>query len=94
LISFTDSLRIYSEIGCTESPTHCGCDVVVAIRIRNQGSRAMLGLFCLMSSRMDDYLWTTGGQENISHVKLIAVGGYGEVHQVRISVTALTIDAL
>jgi hypothetical protein len=55
----------------------------------------MLGLFCLiMSSRMDDYLWTTGGQENISHVKLIAVGGYGEVHQVRISVTALTIDAL
>jgi len=42
---------------------------------------------------MDDYLWTAGAQEGITHVKLIAVGGYGEVHQVRILVNELTIDA-
>ena len=42
---------------------------------------------------MDDDLWTAGGQESITPVKLIAVGGYGEVHEVCIPVTELTIDA-
>jgi len=31
---------------------------------------------------MDDYTWTIGGSPDIHHYKLIAVGGYGEVHEV------------
>jgi hypothetical protein len=30
----------------------------------------------------EDYSWTGGGDKSIAHQKLIAVGGYGEVHQV------------
>lgn len=30
----------------------------------------------------DDYSWTTGAEDGIAHVKMIAAGGYGEVHQV------------
>ena len=41
---------------------------------------------------MDEYSWTTGAQDGISHVKMIAAGGYGEVHQVHIALTSLTTD--
>jgi hypothetical protein len=36
----------------------------------------------LFGHRMDDHAWTTGGKPDIRHCKLIAVGGYGEVHDV------------
>lgn len=31
---------------------------------------------------MEDFAWTTGGQFNVSHKRLIDVGGFGEVHEV------------
>jgi len=30
----------------------------------------------------EDLIWTTGNQENLTHTKRIAFGGYGEVHEV------------
>jgi hypothetical protein len=29
-----------------------------------------------------DYKWTCGGDKNLKHEKLIAYGGYGQVHEV------------
>jgi hypothetical protein len=39
---------------------------------------------------VEDYTWTTAGDNRIKHKKMIGVGGYGEVHEVLASVTIFT----
>jgi hypothetical protein len=31
-----------------------------------------------------DFSWTTGGDENVTHRRFIAAGGFGEVHEVAV----------
>ena len=33
-------------------------------------------------ARLVDYGWTTGGNSEIRHQRIIDIGGFGEVHQV------------
>jgi hypothetical protein len=41
-------------------------------------------------SGSDRYLYTTGGDENLLHTKVLGSGGFGNVHEVSVLLFALT----
>jgi len=48
----------------------------------------------MSKTRRDNFAWTTGRMQGISHVSLIARGGYGEVHKANSDCAQLIVDAL
>jgi hypothetical protein len=54
--------------------------------VQNAGCHCNLGRVVssvlLFFTGMEESSWTVGGDDGVVHVKKIAVGGYGEVHQV------------
>jgi len=41
----------------------------------------------IMTSQIDTFGWTTGGDPDLLHKKRIAGGAFGDVHEVRVALT-------